>query len=202
MKNDIKTAKDGFDADDLNLITLAQEYSDEDRARELFESWRWPNGKPICPHCKHDESYKITSKPETKKKVRKGLYYCAACRKPFTATVGTVMEDSHLPISKWMMAFFLICSSKKSISAHQLHRMLKITYKSAWFMAHRIRFAFGDDLNSKPLTGTVEVDECFIGGKGDPKTTFSRKIPVVALIARDGRAKARVVSNVSQTNLG
>jgi transposase-like protein len=194
------TIKDEFDADDLNLITLAQQFSDEDKAQELFESWRWPGGKPICPHCKHDESYKVTSKPETKRKVRRGLYYCAACRTPFTATVGTVMEGSHIPISKWMMAFFLICSSKKSISAHQLHRMLKLTYKSAWFMAHRIRFVFGDD--GTKLSGVVEVDETFVGGKGDLKTKFSRKIPVVVLLERGGKAKTRVVSNVSQHNLG
>jgi transposase-like protein len=196
------TTGEEFDADDLNLITLAQQYSDEDKARELFESWRWLNGKPICPHCKHDEYYTITSRPETKRKVRKGLYYCAACRKPFTATVGTVMEGSHIPISKWMMAFFLICSSKKAISAHQLHRMLGVTYKTAWFMAHRIRFAFGDDLNAPKLSGIVEVDETFVGGKGDLKTKFSRKIPVVVLLERGGKAKTRVVSNVSQHNLG
>jgi transposase-like protein len=203
MKNDIETANKGetaFDADDLNLIKLAQDYSDEDKARALLESWRWPGGKPICPHCKFDESYKVTSKPDTKNKVRKGLYYCAACRKPYTATVGTVMEDSHVPISKWMMAFFLICSSKKAISAHQLHRMLGVTYKTAWFMAHRIRYAFGGD-NTK-LTGTVEVDETFVGGKGERKTNFSRHVPVVALIERGGKMHTRVVSNVSQKNLG
>src|SRR5579862_290747 len=180
-----------LDADDLNLIKLAQEYSDEDKARALFESWRWPKGKPICPHCKFDESYKVTSKPETKRKVRNGLYYCAACRKPFTATVGTIMEDSHVPISKWIMAFFIICSSKKAVSAHQLHRMLGVTYKTAWFMAHRIRFAFGDDADSPKLNGVVEVDETFIGGKGDRRTKLSRKTPVVALIEQGGNMKAR-----------
>lgn len=204
MKNDIKTAKDEFDADDLNLITLAREYQDEDKARELFESWRWPNGKPVCPHCKNDGEAKtiskLTPKAGPRSTVRKGLYYCGACRKPFTATVGTVMESSHIPISTWMMAFFLICSSKKSISAHQLHRMLKITYKTAWFMAHRIRFVFSDD--GKKLSGTVEVDETFVGGKGDLRTKFSRKIPVMVLLERGGKAKTRVVSNVSQHNLG
>ena len=175
MKNDVKNENEAFDADDLNLISLAREYQDEDKARELFESWRWPNGKPICPHCKNDGTAKTISKLAPKvgprSTVRKGLYFCGACRKPFTATVGTVMESSHIPISTWMMAFFLICSSKKSISAHQLHRMLKITYKTAWFMAHRIRFAFGDDLNTQPLTGTVEVDETFVGGRGDRRMT-------------------------------
>lgn len=194
--------KPEFDADELNLISLAQEYSDEDKARELFESLRWPGGKPICPHCKHDEAYRLTSKPTTKKsnRIRKGVFCCAACRKTFTATVGTVMEDSHLPISKWLMAIFLISSSKKGMSAHQVHRMLKITYKAAWFMCHRIRFAFGDD--GVKLKGTVEADETFIGGVGETRTKFLRKIPVVALIERGGRAKTRVVSNVSQNNLG
>ena len=192
--------KPEFDADELNLITLAQEYSDENKARKLFESWRWPGGKPICPHCKHDEIYTMKSKPDTKNKMRAGLYCCSACRKTFTATVGTVMEDSHLPISKWLMAMFLISSSKKGMSAHQIHRMLKISYKAAWFLCHRIRFAFGDDGNK--LKGIVEADETFVGGVGDLKTKFSRKIPVVVLLERGGRAKTRVVANVSQRNLG
>jgi transposase-like protein len=200
MKNDIQTGKRAFDADDLNLISLAQEYQDEDKARTLFESWRWPNGA-VCTHCKGADVYKITSRPDTKNKVRPGLYCCAACRKTFTATVGTVFEDSHIKISKWLMAIFILCSAKKSISANQLSRMLKTTYKTAWFMAHRIRFAMGDD-NSKQLSGTVEVDETYIGGKGDMKHILSHKTPVVALIERDGNMKARVVETVTYKNLG
>jgi hypothetical protein len=111
------------------------------------------------------------------------------------------MEDSHLPISKWLMAMFLISSSKKGMSAHQVHRMLKITYKAAWFMCHRIRFAFGDDAKSSPLAGTVEVDETFVGGKGDIQTSFLRKTPVVVLLERGGKAKTRVIASVSQKNL-
>jgi len=202
MKNEVETSENEFDADDLNLISLAREYSDEDKAIALFESFRWPNGKPVCPHCKHDEVYKLTSKASTKGRsvIRKGLYCCSACRKTFTAKVGTVMESSHIPVSTWMMALFLICSSKKSISAHQLHRMLKITYKSAWFLAHRIRFTFSDD--DTKLKGVVEVDETFVGGKGESKTSFLRKTPVVVLLERGGKAKTRVISNVSQHNLG
>lgn len=135
--------KTNEEKDELNLITLAQEYADEDKARGLLESLLWPDGA-VCPHCKnHKEKpiYKLQSKEGSKTKVRKGLYKCGACRKPFTVTVGTIFEDSHLPISKWLMAFFIICSSKKSISANQLSRMLKITYKAAWFMAHRLRFS-------------------------------------------------------------
>jgi transposase-like protein len=191
--------------DDLNLITLAQEYADEDKARGLLESLLWPDG-PICPHCKnHNEKpiYKLQSKEGSKSKVRKGLYKCGACRKPFTVTVGTIFEDSHLPISKWLMAFFIICSSKKSISALQLSRMLKITYKAAWFMAHRLRFAVSPEMPlEKLLKGVVEVDETFVGGKGRLCSKYRRQTPVVALIERGGNMATRVVSNVTQKNLG
>ncbi|HVU07746.1 MAG TPA: IS1595 family transposase [Verrucomicrobiae bacterium] len=189
--------------DELNLVTLAQEYADEDKARELLESILWPDGA-VCPHCKnHKEKaiYKLQSKPESKTQLRKGLYKCGACRKQFTVTVGTIFEDSHIPISKWLMALFILCSSKKSISALQLSRMLKIGYQAAWFMAHRLRFAFIDD-DCRKLKGVVEIDETFIGGKGDMKTKLSRKTPVMALIEQGGNMKARVVPNVSYKNLG
>src|SRR6266481_8542475 len=132
-----------FDAEELNLITLAQEYSDNDKARTLLESLRWTSG-PVCPHCKNQTDkpiYSLTPKPGSKRPGRKGLYKCGACREQFTVTIGTIFEDSHIPISKWLMAIFILCSSKKSISAHQLHRMLKITYKTSWFLCHRIRYA-------------------------------------------------------------
>lgn len=193
-----------FDAEEINLITLAQDYSDEDKARELLERLRWPNGA-ICPHCKNDgatkPNSKLTPKPDSKRPVRKGVYFCGACRKQFTVTVNTVFEGSHVPISKWLMAWFMICSSKKSLSAHQLHRMLKVKYQTAWFMAHRIRFAMADDPAQK-LRGIVEVDETFIGGKSDRKHKMSSKTPVMALIEQDGNMKTRVVPNVSQKTLG
>jgi len=154
-----------FDADELNLMTLAQQYSDNDKARALLESLRWPNG-PVCPHCQFNVVYKLKPKATSKAPARKGVYKCAACRKQFTVTVGTIFEDSHIPIGKWLMAMCIVCSSKQAVSAHQLHRMLKITYKSAWFMAHRIRFAMGPDVAAmKKLSSAVEVDETFIGGK-------------------------------------
>ena len=191
--------------DELNLITLEQEYADEDKARGLLESLLWLDGA-VCPHCKnHKEKpiYKLQSKEGSKTKVRKGLYKCGACRKPFTVTVGTIFEDSHLPISKWLMAFFIICSSKKSISANQLSRMLKITYKAAWFMAHRLRFAVSPEMPLKKLLkGVVEVDETFVGGKGFRCSQSRRKTPVVALVERGGSMQARVISNVTQHNLG
>src|ERR1041385_5328663 len=116
--------KQSEEKDDLNLFTLAQEYADEDKARALLESLLWPDG-PTCPHCKANGSeckdvYKIT--PDAKSKTRKGVYCCAACRKQFTVTVGTVFESSHVPITKWVMAVFIMCSAKKSVSPNQLHR--------------------------------------------------------------------------------
>jgi transposase-like protein len=198
----MKTNKPKLELDELNLITLAQEYSDDDKSRRLLESLRWPNGV-VCPHCQFNEVYKITPKSDSKRPARKGLYKCAACRKQFTVTVGTIFEDSHIPIGKWLMAYFILCSSKKSISAHQLHRMLKITYKSAWFMAHRIRYAMSPEKPiRKLLKGVVEVDETYVGGKGDRKTKVSRQTPVVALIERDGSMHTQVVNNVTQKNIG
>lgn len=198
-------AKKQTDKEELNLITLAQKYADEDTARELLEKLRWPNGV-TCPHCARFRSeckdvYKIT--PDEKSKTRKGVYCCAACRKQFTVTVGTVFEGSHVPISKWLMAMSIICSSKKSVSSNQLHRMIGVTYKTAWFMTHRIRFAMTPNHWAEPkLTGTVEVDETFVGGKGDRTTKSARKTPVVVLVERAGKARVKVVSSVTQKNLG
>jgi transposase-like protein len=197
--------------DDINLVTLAQEYSDEDKARGLLESIRWPKGA-VCPHCKHGETYKIVAKENSKVKARNGMYCCASCRKQFTVTVGTIMEDSHIPLGKWLMAIFILCSSKKSISANQLHRMLKVTYKTAWFLNHRIRHGVSPDTTpGDMLKGIVEVDETYVGGKpqslpgqrikGTGYRKDSNKVPVVALIERDGDVKTRVVSNVTQKNL-
>lgn len=111
-------------------------FTDVDKAREQLESVRWPNG-PVCPHCSESESI---TKLEGEKH-RPGLYQCNQCRKQFTVTVGTVFERSKIPPNKWLLATHLLCASKKGMSAHQLHRMLGVTYKTAWFMAHRIREA-------------------------------------------------------------
>jgi transposase-like protein len=204
MKNDMKSASGvTLDDADLNLISLSKECADEDKARELFERLRWPHGA-VCPHCKNDGNAKtiskLTPKAGSKTPARKGVYFCGACRKQFTVTIGTVFEGSHIPISKWLMALFIIGSSKKAISSHQIHRMLKITYKSAWFMTHSIRFALGND-NSK-LSGVVEVDETYVGGRGDRRKRFSRQTPVIALIEQGGNVRTRVVPSVTSKNLG
>jgi transposase-like protein len=195
--------KENATKDELNLVTLAQEYADEDKARGLLESILWPDG-PICPHCKnHKEKAIYRLQIKSGSKIRKGVCKCGACRKQFTVTVGTIFEDSHLPISKWLMAIFILCSSKKSVSALQMSRMLGITYKAAWFMNHRLRFAMMPESPlAKLLNGVVEVDETYVGGKGERRTRFARHTPVVALIERDGTMQTRVVPKVSQHNLG
>ena len=130
----------------LNLSKLAKHFSDEDAARELLESMRWGQTGAVCPHCGGSDPYKLTPKATSAKPGRKGLYKCKACRKQFTVTVGTVFEASHIPLSKWLLALHLLASSKKGISAHQLHRNLGISYKGAWFMAHRLRYAWNKAL--------------------------------------------------------
>src|SRR5690242_19558364 len=151
----------------MNLATLTEFSADEEKAIELFEKWRWPEG-PICPFCRCSEFYVLKSKPETTKKksqLRPGVRNCKECRNKFTAKMGTVFEDSHIPIGKWMLAFYLLCSSKKGMSSHQLMRSLGITYKSAWFMTMRIREAMRREPLSTRLKGTVEVDEAYVRGK-------------------------------------
>lgn len=132
----------------------------DEECRAYLETKRWPNGA-ICPKCGEAEPYKITRKSRTKNAVQT-LYKCRACKKQFTATVGTIFEDSKIPLGKWFAAIMLMCSSKKGISAHQLHRSLDITYKSAWFMCHRVREAMKDKGVLEPLSGTVEADETYM----------------------------------------
>jgi transposase-like protein len=165
---------------ELNLVTLAQHFSDEDKAREFLEKLRWPDG-PVCPHCSViDNAYRLEPKPSKKggknKHVRAGVWKCGGCRKQFTVTVGTIFSDSHIPLSKWLLAYHLLCAGKKGISARQLHRMLKVTYRSAWFMAHRIRYTMSQEPLSSKLGGIVEVDETYIGGRRRSAQTQATKL--------------------------
>ena len=201
----MKAAKAQLENEEINLKTLATEYADESRARKLLEKMLWPNG-PVCPHCKnHKEKpiYKIKPAKASKSPTRDGVYKCGACRKQFTVTVKTIFEGSHIPIGTWLMAIFIICASKKSISSKQLERMLGVTYKTAWFMSHRIRYAMTPNHWAVPkLTGTVEVDETFVKTKTDARTIHAGHTPVVALVQRDGPARIKVIASVTQHNLG
>ena len=168
----------------MNLAERAR--YDEDAAREYLEKLRWPDG-PFCPHCGVlGKVYRLPA-PKGKRQVIK----CAACRKQFTVTVGTIFEDSHIPLHKWMMAFHLYSTSKKGMSARQLHRCLKLTYKSAWFMAHRIRYCMGQSPLKEKLTGIGEADETYVGGKEKNKPLGKRQSGNLG-----GKGKAPVVSLV------
>ena len=155
----LQTMQNEFDTDDGESVNQLLEFSDEDSARELIESLRWPKGIQ-CPHCQFDETYKLTPKAGSRRPARKGVYCCAACRRQFTVTIKTVLEGSHIKIGSWLAAVSEICSSKKAVSARQLHRMLKITCKSAGFMARRIRLALGDDASGgEKSRGVAPSDE-------------------------------------------
>jgi transposase-like protein len=174
-------------------------FHDETKAGEYLESVRWADGR-FCPHCGELER---TSSVESKNH-REGFYICLSCKKTFTVTVGTVMERSHIPLNKWVAAFILLTASKKGVSAHQLHRMLKITYKSAWFMAHRIREAMSDP-KAGPLGGqnkVVEADETYVGGKAkNRKNHVPPKEAVLSLVERGGKVRSRHVGDVTSKTL-
>ena len=176
---------------DANLIELAG-MSDDD-ARAYLERIRWPHG-PVCPRCGGSEATKLQGKS-----TRPGVYKCRTkgCRKPFTVTVGTIFEGSHVPLRKWLLAFHLVCSSKKGVSALQLKRNLGLgSYKTAWHMAHRIRYAMQQEPLAGMLRGIVEIDETYVGGKPrrgtgpHPTGRATKKAPVIALVQRGGEARA------------
>jgi transposase-like protein len=174
-------------------------YSDADKAREYLESLHWPDGAE-CAHCESMNVTKVGGKT-----ARPGLYMCNACRKQFTVTVGTIFEDSKVPLNKWLLAFRLMASSKKGISAHQLHRSLGVTYKTAWFMAHRIREAM-TPANPEPLGGpgkVIESDEAFVGGFKKKRLSgkVAPKKKVVTLVERGGRARSFHITHITHKNV-
>jgi transposase-like protein len=198
---------------ELNLATLAGLFADEDKAREFLEAKRWPHG-PVCPFCQSHDIYKLTPKPGSAKPVRVGVYKCKACRKQFTVRVGTIFEDSHISLSKWLAAIHLMTSSKKGISSHQLSRELGITVKSAWFLSHRVREAMRQEPMAGLLNGVVEVDETYVGGKPRPQNQPAQgaaptpkqgrgtdKQAVMVLVERNGSARAMPIDRVDAATL-
>lgn len=177
-------------------------FNDEDAARHHLESIRWPNG-PICPHCGEAKNVK----PLKGKSHRTGLHKCYSCKGHFSITVGTIFERSRIPLNKWILAAHLISASKKGISAHQIHRTVGVTYKTAWFVLHRLREAMKEK-NPSTMGGngsTVEVDETFWGnkkprgykkGRGD-----NHKEKILTLVERDGRARSFHVPAVNAKTL-
>ena len=170
----------------------ASRFTDPDAAREHLEALHWPNG-PVCPHCGSVDAKRLPdqrgrpTKAHPEGAVRKGVVQCNGCRAQFTVTVGTVFESSKVPLNKWLLATHLMVSSKKGISAHQLHRMLGVTYKTAWFMAHRIREAM-ISTDDTPIGGggrDVEVDETYIGRvPGNSRLPIHNMNKVISLVDR------------------
>lgn len=207
-------------------ITTEPMFNDDVVARAHFEKLRWPGGVPVCPHCgvvddaapvARDEKRAAKRKEEGKKIARDGLYYCRSCKGTFTSTTGTIYEDSHIPLRKWLLAHHLMAASKKGVSAAQLQRMLGLgSYRTAWFMAHRIRESMkpADTNNDDKLGGPgkiVEADETYHGRKG-PKLPVNQntsgdrrkhkdqrpKRAIVALVERGGRSRVFHVGNADK----
>src|SRR5688500_5267907 len=209
---------------------LEPHFQDEDKAREYLEAMRWPDG-PVCPHGgvigeagrivrKEKTPEQLEAMRQAKKRIRKtqkGVWKCKPCGKQFTVTVKTIFEDSHIPLHKWLLAIHLLTSSKKGMSAHQLMRNLDIRqYKSAWFMAHRIRYALTGELPEEKMTGVIEADETYVGGRRrtrmplaikpgqraqDRPSHWTEKQAVFSVMQRGGRVHSRHVERVTADNL-
>ena len=176
----------------LNLVDVAQQFPTEERCRELLCRLRWPNGVE-CPRCKGRNVASLNGY---------GKYWCAECSYQFSVAVGTVFQDSHLPLTKWFLAAYLITESRKGISANQVKRMLGISYKSAWYLCHRIRSAMLET-EREMLDGIVEIDETYIGGKPRPNRPRKQKQVVIGIRKRGGdlrliRASGATAKNIRQ----
>ena len=187
--------------EDLTLDAILANFYTDEKAREYLETWLWPNG-PTCPRCQSNDPkcvYKMQGAT-----VRQGLHNCRDCKRQFTVTVGTIFEDSHIPIRKWLVAWFLLASSKKGISSLQLQRILGIgSYHTALFMTHRIRHTLKAESFPAKLNGTVECDETYVGGKtrGKGAAFMGNKTPVFSLVERNGTKRSMVMERVTAVNI-
>jgi len=187
---------------DLTLIQLFDRFGTDEKARKHLETVLWPYGV-VCPHCKCNDKDKIAERAANPdKKIRAGLRFCSNCKSQFTVTVGTVFEDSKIPLRKWLIAWYLLCSSKKGISSLQLQRLLELgSYRTALFMAHRIRHALAETSYPEKLKGTVEIDETSLKTQSGDGRKKENKITVVAMVQRGGTVRAKAMPVISGGNL-
>ena len=184
------------DTTSLNLIQLIDKFRTDDKCRDFLEALRWPDGKVACPHCGCAAVSELRSRPQ---------WDCMACRYQFSVTSGTIMHDSHLPLRKWLIAIYLMLESKKAISANQMMRTLGIgSYRTAWYLCHRIREAMGNDPFEGPtLFGIVEVDETLVGGKKKNVGSGSRKGKtwIAGALQRGGQVRLERVPDIKKKTL-
>jgi transposase-like protein len=188
---------------DMNLLTLARTYDSDAKCRQYLEQLAWPDG-PKCPRCESEKISKIE---------KRNQYDCDSCRYQFSVTAGTIFHDSHLPLWKWFAAVYLICESKKGMSAMQIKRTLDIGYKTAWYLCHRVRAAIQsvEGKEEARFVGEVEVDETYVGGKAHNMHAWERKqanltgtkgkVAVIGAIERGGRVRARVIPTTDTATL-
>ena len=185
-----------------SIFAIVSKFNSEETCTAHFERIRWPKGLR-CVRCDGDRVSRLASQGKTGKE--RHLYYCADCDYQYSVTVGTIFHDSHLSLTKWFLAIYLMCSAKKGISAKELQRQLDTTYKTAWYMAHRIRLAMKeDDALIGKLSGVLEVDETYVGGsrKGPRGRGAANKVPVVGIKERTtGKIRMQAVENCSASVL-
>ena len=200
----------------IDFASIAKSFADDGEAYKALEAIRWPNG-PICPHCGVIDDAVYLEPKNGGRKTNRGkvslrrVWKCKACKKQFSVTVGTIFERSHIPIHKWLMAVYLMSANKNGISAHELHRELKITYKTAWFMCHRIREAMKREPLASRFSGTVIADETWIGGTPRNRHRQQRytegyaeahKATVLSLVhPESGEVRSQVIPNVRGNTL-
>jgi transposase-like protein len=183
----------------MNLVEIIKQFNSEAKCRAYIELLRWPNGV-ACPRCQSEKIYHLENRP---------LLLCASCKHQFSVTVDTIFHDTHLPLEKWFLATFLLCESKKGISACQIQRSLGVSYKTAWYLCHRIRAAMLEVAPPK-LGGTVEIDETYVGGKKRRWRPKSDKQVVIGIRQRNGDlrliraedAKSETVRQIINANVG
>ena len=184
----------------MNLMEMLKQFNSEEKCRTYIEKLRWPDGA-VCPSCQSTKIYRLENRP---------LLLCSSCKYQFSVTVGTIFHDTHLPLENWFVATFLLCEAKKGMSACQIQRTLGIkTYKTAWYLCHRIRRAMLE-AQPKKLGGTVEIDETYVGGKARRWRPRSVKKVVIGIRQRNGDlrlihaedARSETVSEIIKANVG